>query len=136
MWPLLTMILHRPGQPKNPQQVYVTKPLVNFIYLHSCLFFLSWRTFSCYSQSPTNSQVTFKAKPHKVWSIVIHVWAIVIECICLYCRCDPITSSLCTDHVHLSVRFTVLASSWGADVAVNASLWSHQKWLWWVEMLF
>lgn len=28
---------------------------------------------------------------------------------------------------------TVLASSWEVDEAVNASLWSHQKWLWWVE---
>ena len=30
---------------------------------------------------------------------------------------------------------TVLASSWGADEAVNASHWSRQKWLWWVETL-
>lgn len=30
---------------------------------------------------------------------------------------------------------TVSVSSWGADEAVNASLWSRQKWLWWVETL-
>lgn len=30
---------------------------------------------------------------------------------------------------------TVLASSWGADEAVNASRWSLQKWLWWAETL-
>lgn len=29
----------------------------------------------------------------------------------------------------------VLASSWGADVVVNASRWSRQKWLWWAETL-
>lgn len=40
-----------------------------------------------------------------------------------------------TDPVCVCALSTVLASSWGADEAVNASHWSRQKWLWWVETL-